>query len=257
MGRVEVSQKFKYFYSTGKKAVALLLDPEKITDGPAFGKLIGMAVASNVDFFFVGGSLVTSNSIFQSVAMIKRLSVQVPVVLFPGNALQVAENADGILFLSLISGRNADLLIGQHVTAAPLLAKSQLEVLPTGYMLVDSGEITSVNYISQTLPLPRNKPDLAIATALAGTLLGLQYLFLDAGSGAKNPVPSQIIAGVKENTHCPLIVGGGIDSPSKAKLAWESGADVVVLGNGVESHPNLLTEVLTLSHMYNLSLNVN
>src|SRR5690606_13857373 len=146
----------------------------------------------------------------------------------------LAGNADAVLFLSLISGRNPDLLIGQHVLAAPMLAKSRMEVLPTGYMLVDSGEITSVNYISQTLPLPHNKPGLAVATAMAGTLVGLRYLYLHAGRRATRPVPSKTIAAVRQNTRCPLIVGGGIDTATKAKPAWESGADMVVLGNGLE-----------------------
>ena len=257
MGNGLISQRLKYFQSTGKKSVALLLDPEKISDESDFKELILLAIASKVDFIFIGGSLVTTNKAYQSISFIKSLTVNVPIILFPGNSIQVVENADGILFLSLISGRNPDLLIGQHVISAPFLAQSSLEILPTGYMLVDSGDITSVNYISQTIPLPHNKPDLAIATALAGTFLGLQYLFLDAGSGAKRPVSPQIIGGVKEHTQCPLIVGGGINSTAKAKIAWEAGADVVVLGNGVEKNPGLLTEVLAFAHLYNLSLNVN
>ncbi|MEX2595017.1 MAG: geranylgeranylglyceryl/heptaprenylglyceryl phosphate synthase [Anditalea sp.] len=252
-----ISKKIKYFYTTGKKSVALLIDPEKVTDESSFRNLVSLAMESDVGFFFIGGSLITTGNLYRCISLIKALTNQIPVVLFPGNAIQVAENADGILFLSLISGRNPDLLIGQHVVSAPFLAKSTLEVLPTGYMLFDSGGITSVNYISQTLPLPNNKPNLAIATALAGTFLGLQYLFLDAGSGAKNPVSSEIISSVKENTACPLFVGGGIDTPKKAKLAWESGADIVVLGNGVEENPGLLIEVLDFAHVYNLSLNVN
>lgn len=252
-----IAGKLQHFYRTGKKSVALLLDPDKILDESVFRNLVLSAISSKVDFFFIGGSLVTTDHMYRSVSIIKSLNKQVPVVLFPGNSIQLAENADGLLFLSLISGRNPDLLIGQHVIAAPFLAKSKLEVLPTGYMLVDSGEITSVNYISQTLPLPHNKPELAIATALAGRLLGLQYMFLDAGSGGKRPVSPEIIAGVKEHTQCPLLVGGGIDTASKAKTAWESGADVVVLGNGVEKKTGLLTEVLAFAHLYNSSLHVN
>ena len=252
-----IAKKFKNFHRTGRKSVALLLDPDKITDESAFRKLVALANSLKVDFFFMGGSLMTKDIMYRSITIIKSLNEQVPVVLFPGNSIQLVDNADGILFLSLISGRNPDLLIGQHILAAPFLAKSKLEVLPTGYMLVDSGQITSVNYISQTLPLPYDKPELAVATALAGTFLGLQYLFLDAGSGAQRPVSPQIIAAVKEHTQCPILVGGGIDSSLKAKMAWESGADVVVLGNGVEKKPDLLTEVLSMAHIYNLSLNVN
>jgi putative glycerol-1-phosphate prenyltransferase len=252
-----ISKKLKNFHLTGRKSVALLFDPDKIADESAFKDLVILAVSLKVDFFFMGGSLLTSDIMYRSISIIKSFSKNIPVVLFPGNSIQLVDNADGILFLSLISGRNPDLLIGQHILAAPFLAKSRLEVLPTGYMLVDSGQITSVNYISQTLPLPHDKPDLAIATALAGTLLGLQYLFLDAGSGAQRPVSPQIISAVKKHTQCPLLVGGGIDSSFKAKIAWESGADVVVLGNGVEKKPGLLTEVLSMARIYNLSLNVN
>jgi putative glycerol-1-phosphate prenyltransferase len=252
-----ISRKINDFYTKGKKTAALLIDPEKISDESSFKNLILLATESNVGFFFVGGSLVTTSQVHRCIALIKNFTQQTPVVLFPGHAIQVASNADGILYLSLISGRNPDLLIGQHVVSAPFLAQSTMEILPTGYMLFDSGDITSVHYMSQTLPLPNNKPALAIATALAGTFLGLKYLFLDAGSGAENPVSSQIISGVKKNTDVPLIVGGGIDSPKKAKLAWESGADIVVLGNGVEENPNLLIEALDLAHIYNLSLNVN
>jgi phosphoglycerol geranylgeranyltransferase len=252
-----ISRKLKHSFLTGKKSLALLVDPDNVTNEASFRDLVSLAVTSNIDFFFIGGSLILSDNIHRCVSLIKGFGTAIPVVLFPGNSIQLVENADGILFLSLISGRNSDLLIGQHVVSAPFLASSSLEVLPTGYMLVDSGKITSVNYMSQTIPLPNNKPGLAIATALAGTFLGLQYLFLDAGSGAKKPVSPKLIAGVKENTRCPLIVGGGIDTLAKARSAWESGADVVVLGNGVERNPSLLAEVLSFAHRYNLALNVN
>src|SRR5690554_6484882 len=165
----DVAKRIHYFHSSGKRSVALLLYPEEIHDRAQIKGLIGMAEGSKPDFLFVGGSLVGSEKIYECIASIKSLSVEIPVVLFPGSAMQLTENADAVLFLSLISGRNADLLIGQHVLSAPVLARTNLEVLPTGYMLVDSGGVTSVNYISQTLPLPHNKPELAIATALAGT----------------------------------------------------------------------------------------
>ena len=244
-------------YATGKKSVALLIDPECQVDPFILKDLALLADECNVGYFLVGGSLVTPEKTRWCVDLIKSVTTRIPVVLFPGHAIQLAENADGILFISLISGRNPDLLIGQHVMVASFLAKSPMEVLPTGYMLIDGGNITSVNYVSQTLPLPNNKPDLAIATALAGAFLGLRYLFLDAGSGAKQPVSPGIIKGVREQTGCPLIVGGGIDSVSKAKSAYESGADVVVLGNGVENRPGLLGEVSDYTSAYNLSLNVN
>lgn len=249
-----VSQKITHLNHTGKKAVALLLDPEHIETSN--GQLLPPASAQ-VDFVFVGGSLVSRHHVGRCVSFIKERAPHLPVVLFPGSAIQVVDNADAILFLSLISGRNPDFLIGQQVTAAPFLAKSSLEILPTGYLLVDGGGITSVHYISQTIPLPNDKSSLAVATAKAGIFLGMKYLYLDAGSGAKNPVSAAIIAAVKHQTKSPLIVGGGIDSKAKAKAAWEAGADIVVVGNGVEKNPDLLAEVIASAQTYNLSLNVN
>jgi phosphoglycerol geranylgeranyltransferase len=241
----------------GRKGVILLLDPEKCTDQNNLQSIISLAVHHGVDFFFVGGSLILEKNVDVVISAIKKYSQDIPVVLFPGSTVQLSENADGILFLSLISGRNPEFLIGQHVTAAPLIAQTGLEVLPTGYMLVNGGEITSVNYISQTLPIPNDKPALAIATALAGKYLGLSYIYLDAGSGATNPVNTEIIAGVKKNVGLPTIVGGGINSIDRAKAAWEAGADYLVLGNGAEKNPNLLIEVLECAKVYNLTLNVN
>ncbi len=252
-----LSEKLHGFRQKRKKAVALLIDPNSVADEQYFTGLILTAIASRVDFFFVGGSLAGHDQCRRCIQRIKSQTQHIPVIIFPGNVIQVVDNADGILFLSLISGRNPEFLIGQQVTAAPFLAQTSLEVLPTGYMLVDGGGLTSVNYMSQTIPLPNDKPGLAVATALAGTMLGLRHLFLDAGSGAKKPVSREIIAAVSNHTTCPLIVGGGINTAPKAKAAWKAGADVVVIGNGAEKNPNLLTEVLAVAQMYNLSLNVN
>ncbi|HSJ66076.1 MAG TPA: geranylgeranylglyceryl/heptaprenylglyceryl phosphate synthase [Anditalea sp.] len=241
----------------GRKGVILLLDPEKCNDRKNLKNVISSAVHHGVDFFFVGGSLLLEKNVDDVISIIKENSHNVPVILFPGNTVQLSDKADGILFLSLISGRNPEFLIGQQVVAAPLIAELGLEVLPTGYMLVNSGEITSVNYISQTLPIPNNKPALAIATALAGKYLGLNYIYLEAGSGATAPVNPDIISGVKKNVGLPTIVGGGINTIDKAKAAWEAGADFIVLGNGAEKNPNLLIEVLEYAKVYNLTLNVN
>lgn len=167
----------------------------------------------------------------------------IPAILFPGSSLHIASSADAILLLSLISGRNPDLLIGQHVIAAPVLRKSGIEVLPTGYMLVESGKLTTVSYISNTLPIPHDKPGVAACTAMAGEMLGLGYMYLDAGSGAQQPVPAAMIAAVREVTEVPLIVGGGINSTDKAYAALEAGADVIVVGNGIEHNSALLPEV--------------
>jgi phosphoglycerol geranylgeranyltransferase len=257
MREQDVKNKFSSFRKKGKKAVALLLDPDKCGDKKRFRLLIKNAVHHQVDFFFVGGSLVMDRTLDELIREIKSICREVPVLLFPGNVVQLSNEADGILFLSLISGRNPEYLIGQQVTAAPLIAKTQLEVVPTGYMLINDGQVTSVNYISQTLPIPNNKPDLAVATALAGKYLGMQTLYLEAGSGADNPVSAEVIRQVSDTVGLPLIVGGGIRSLEGAKKAWEAGADVIVLGNGVEKNPNLLIEVLEYSNVYNLTLNVN
>ncbi|AFL83697.1 phosphoglycerol geranylgeranyltransferase [Belliella baltica DSM 15883] len=255
--RNKIEQKLKALSKEGKKALAWLIDPDKIVEDFSFLEQVREMSQLNLDFIFIGGSLIEKNDLDRIIKMIKEVDSDLPVILFPGSVIQFSNHADGILFLSLISGRNPDLLIGQHVTIAPLLAKSKLEVLPTGYMLVDGGVATSVNYISQTIPLPNHKPELAVATALAGAFLGLQYFYLDAGSGAKIPVSPKIIDSIKKSIQAPLIVGGGLDTLQKVKDTFHAGADVVVIGNGAEKNLSLLTEVLEYIHVLNLSLNIN
>ncbi|MFM7431665.1 MAG: geranylgeranylglyceryl/heptaprenylglyceryl phosphate synthase, partial [Flammeovirgaceae bacterium] len=164
-------------------------------------------------------------------------------VIFPGSSLQIDPAADALLFLSLISGRNPDLLIGQHVIAAPILKNNKLEVMPTGYILINSGKITSVAYISNTTPIPEDKYSLAACTALAGEMLGLRLIYLDAGSGAENEISPKMISTVRKAVNVPLIVGGGINTSRKAIAALEAGADLIVIGNALEKDPNLLTEI--------------
>lgn len=253
----KIENKLKALLKEGKKALAWLIDPDKIVEDFSFLQQVKEMSLLNLDFIFIGGSLIEKNDIDRIIELIKEVDSELPILLFPGSVVQFSNHADGILFLSLISGRNPDLLIGQHVTIAPLLAKSNLEILPTGYMLVDGGVTTSVNYISQTIPLPNNKPELAVATALAGSFLGLRYFYLDAGSGAKKPVSPEIIQNVKKAVPAPIIVGGGLDSLEKVKIAYQSGADVVVIGNGAEKSLSLLTEALEYINMLNLSLNIN
>ena len=231
-----------YRKSQGLKSFAVLIDPESITDKAAYQKLIHMSIENKVDFFFVGGSLVTDNSYNTVVRQIKESS-NIPVVLFPGSNLHISLNADAILFLSLISGRNPDLLIGQHVVAAPILRKSTLEIIPTGYMLVNSGMPTTVSYMSNTSPIPNNKPSIAACTAMAGEMLGLRTIYMDAGSGSPEPVSARTISMVRKSVDVPLIVGGGLRSAGMAMDALQAGADVVVIGNGIEKNPNLLIEV--------------
>ncbi len=222
----------------GKK-FAVLVDPDKL-DTSGCHRLASLCSVAKVDFIFAGGSLVVTTRIDEMVTQLRSLT-GLPVVLFPGNALQVCGSADAILLLSLISGRNPDLLIGRHVEAAPMLRDSGLEILPTGYMLVESGKMTTALYISNTHPIPADKPDVAACTALAGELLGLKLIYLDAGSGAMNPVAPDMIRAVADAVSMPVIVGGGIKTPQQATAACKAGADVVVVGNAIEEDAERIT----------------
>ena len=229
-----------------KKQLALLIDPDKTT-GNGLLKLIEIAQQSSVDFIFVGGSLLSSGNIDDCVSVIRSNS-SIPVVLFPGDNLHYTSKADAILFLSLISGRNSEMLIGKHVVAAPMLKRSGLEILPTGYMLIESGKATSVSYMSNTTPIPSNKNDIAVCTAMAGEMLGMKLIFMDAGSGALNPISESMIADVSKNINIPLIIGGGISTPQKALLNCRAGADVIVIGNALEKDQSLLFEMADAVH---------
>jgi phosphoglycerol geranylgeranyltransferase len=235
-----------------KKSIAVLVDPDKVDDPSRLLHLINLASENCVDFFFVGGSLITSSNLSEVVRTIKE-NVSLPVILFPGNSMQIDPSADAILFLSLISGRNPELLIGQHVIAAPVLRKTNLEVIPTGYVLINSGKITSVAYISNTMPIPDDKYALGACTALAGEMLGLQLIYLDAGSGAEKEVSARMISTVRKSVSIPLIVGGGINTAQKAITALEAGADLIVIGNALEKEPDLLTEVSEKIYEWNKS----
>lgn len=230
----------------GKKIFAILIDPDKQTNEELL-ETVDIANNSNVDYFFVGGSLLINNSLEQSILTIKSNS-SIPVVLFPGNAMQVSENADAILFLSLISGRNPEMLIGQQVITAPLLKQTDLEVLSTGYMLIDSGKPTTVSYMSNTTPIPYEKNYVAACTAMAGEMLGLKLIFMDGGSGAKTPISSQMIKSVSDNVDVPLIIGGGICSASKALENCQAGADIIVVGNAIEKENGLIKEISEAIH---------
>ncbi len=225
-----------------KKSIAILIDPDKVDDAARILPLINLANENCVDFFFVGGSLITTTNLSEVVARIKE-NVTIPVVLFPGNTMQVDPSADALLFLSLISGRNPELLIGQHVVSAPIIRNTRLEVVPTGYILINSGKLTSVAYISNTMPIPEDKYSLAASTAMAGEMLGLQCIYLDAGSGAEREITPKMIAAVRKVISVPLIVGGGINSAQKAWNALDAGADMIVIGNALEKNPQLLTEI--------------
>jgi phosphoglycerol geranylgeranyltransferase len=217
---------------------AMLIDPDTKPNSD-LERRVKMAEASGVNMFFVGGSLLKEDFFEETIRTIKSVS-SLPVVLFPGSALQVSAYADAILFLSLISGRNPDLLIGQQVIAAPYVKKSGLEVLSTGYMLVDGGTLTTAHYVSQTSPIPAGNISVAVNTAVAGELLGLSCLYLDCGSGAKNPVSPEMIQAVSEAVDIPVIVGGGMRTEEQIRLAAQSGANVVVVGNAIEENENLI-----------------
>jgi len=225
----------------GKKRLAILLDPDKMRLDQ-LQQTLETAVDAGVDYFFIGGSLVV-NDMLDALLTDIRQQCDIPLVLFPGNSFQLSWRADAILFLSLISGRNPELLIGQHVVAAPFLRMSPLEIISTGYILVDGGVMTSVQYMSNTYPIPASKDDIAVCTALAGEMLGLKTIYLEAGSGAKNPVSESMIESVRGAISVPLIVGGGIRTPEKVAANFRAGADVVVVGNAVEREPGLIREL--------------
>jgi len=229
-----------------KKSFALLIDPDK-QDRNQLIAIIEKAKNANTDYFFVGGSLLTNDSLDVCLATLKEHS-DIPVVLFPGNAMQVNDKADGILFLSLISGRNAEMLIGKQVITAPILKQSSLEVLPTGYMLIDSGKPTTASYMSNTTPIPADKNAVAACTAMAGEMLGLKLIFMDGGSGAKNPISEKMIASVKKSVDCPIIIGGGISSGEKAIANCKAGADIIVVGNAIEKDENLISKIADAVH---------
>lgn len=222
--------------------MAVLIDPDSVTGEDMLVSTCKMCNEAQVDLILVGGSLIT-NGFFDRCISIIKAHTAIPVIIFPGNIMQVNPEADAILFLSLISGRNPDLLIGKHVLAAPLLKKSGIEVIPTGYMIVDGGRITSVSYMSNTTPIPADKSAIAATTALAGEMLGLQCIYMDAGSGAMNPIPTEMIKAVKASITVPLFVGGGIRTPEQAKAACLAGADIIVVGNAIEKNPELIHEL--------------
>ncbi len=221
---------------------AVLIDPDQMKLDH-LAETVDLAQRSKVDLFFVGGSLLIDNRLEDTVRYIKR-NCDIPVVLFPGNNYQICNRADAILLLSLISGRNPDLLIGQHVRAAPQLYKTSLDIIPTGYLLIDGGVKTSVAYMSDTTPIPADKAQITIATALAGQQLGMKMIYLDAGSGAIHPVSPNMISALKKYLEIPVIVGGGIRTAQQTYDAVQAGADIVVVGNALEKKPDLLAEML-------------
>jgi phosphoglycerol geranylgeranyltransferase len=233
--------------ASGKKMLAVLIDPDK-ADATKCVSIREKSIAAGVDYFFVGGSILMGNNFEKCITLLK--SSPIPVLLFPGNIMQISDEADGLLFLSLISGRNPEMLIGRHVLSAPVLKRSALEIIPTGYMLIDSGSPTSVSYMSNTVPIPHMKDDIAVSTAIAGELLGLKLIYMDGGSGARFPVSSKMISSVSQNISVPLIIGGGIKTADKAIENCHAGADIIVIGNAIEDNPDIIFEMATAMHAY-------
>lgn len=230
----------------GQKSFAVLIDPDKVTV-EKIDELTALAAEARVDYLLVGGSLVVTNRLDEVVQQIKK-NCDIPVILFPGSPSQITPYADALLYLSLISGRNAELLIGQHVISAPFVKQSRLEIISTGYMVIDGGAPTTVSYISNAAPIPADKNEIAMCTAMAGEMLGMKLIFMDAGSGAKRPITEAMIEKVAQIIEVPLVIGGGITDPEKAYRNCKAGADVIVIGNAIEKDASLIREMSAAIH---------
>jgi len=230
----------------GQRSFAVLIDPDNV-DAARLDELTALAMDAGVDYLLVGGSLVISNHLDEVVQHIRR-NCSIPVILFPGTPSQVSRYADGLLYLSLISGRNPELLIGQHVISAPAVRNSGLEIISTGYMVIDGGAPTTVSYISNATPIPADKNEIALCTAMAGEMLGMKLIYMDAGSGARHPIREEMIACVAANIRIPLVIGGGIKDPEKAYRDCKAGADVIVVGNAIEKDASLIREMAAAIH---------
>ncbi|MDR3716290.1 MAG: geranylgeranylglyceryl/heptaprenylglyceryl phosphate synthase [Puia sp.] len=230
----------------GQRSFAVLIDPDNVNTDK-IDELTHLTVSAGVDYLLVGGSLVISNHLDEVVQQIRR-NCSIPVILFPGTPSQVSRHADGLLYLSLISGRNPELLIGQHVISAPAVRKSGLEIISTGYMVVDGGAPTTVSYISNASPIPADKNEIALCTAMAGEMLGMKLIYMDAGSGARHPIREEMIVSVAAQIEVPLVVGGGIRDPEKAYRNCKAGANMIVVGNAIEKNPALIKEMADAVH---------
>lgn len=237
----DIYAQFSRLKHENKHAFAVLVDPDSVE--PQSMLLIAEKCNdAQVDFLFMGGSIMLSSHVDECIIEFKKIS-KIPVILFPGSPSQVSINADALLYLSLISGRNPDLLIGQHVVSAPKVRNSGLEIISTGYMVIDGGVPTTVSYMSHSAPIPANKPDLALCTAWAGEMQGKHLIYMDAGSGAQFPISKEMIKKVSNHIYTPLIIGGGISTPEKVKENCEAGAQIIVVGNAIEKDLTLIKEM--------------
>ena len=235
-----------------KKAFAVLIDPDKVSILQVT-KIASLCNDALVDYVFMGGSLMVSQHLDECIQAFKAQS-DIPVILFPGSPSQVSRYADALFYLSLISGRNAELLIGAHVVSAPMVKASGLEIISTGYMVIDGGSATTVSYMSHSAPIPHDKDDIAICTAMAGEMQGKHVLYMDAGSGAKRSISESMIQRVATSTSIPLIVGGGITEPEKAYLNCQVGADIIVVGNAIEKDVSLIKEISSAVHQSRINV---
>ena len=225
----------------GKKLLAVLIDPDKFSDLSEMDVTLNNISIAKVDVVFVGGSLLTKDNFDACLNYIKS-KIDIPVIIFPGGNNQVSAKADGILFLSLISGRNPEYLIGKQVATAPIIKQIALEAISTGYILIDCGNETAVSYISNTKAIPYEKHNIVCATAMAGEMLGMKMIYCDGGSGAAKPISEKTISKVKSSISVPLIIGGGIKTKEAAQKAWNAGADIIVIGTAIEENPELVLE---------------
>jgi len=235
--------------NNGIKMFGVLIDPDK-QNVKSLIETIKLCNETKVDFFFVGGSIITHGDMQKTTRLIKENSTK-PIIIFPGNPDQISDYADAILFLSLISGRNPEFLIGHQVTAAPLIKKTSLEVIPTAYLLVDCGTTTTAIYVSDTNPIPHDNAEIAANTALAGEYLGLKLTYIDGGSGAKKCISTAMVTKTKNTLNGPLIIGGGIRTPQAAQEIYKAGADIIIVGNGAEQNRNLITEIAEMKETFN------
>ena len=220
-------------HSSGNSLLAVLIDPDKNNE---LEQQCADIRQGDADLIFIGSSLLLENEFDQYCREIKLLVPEIPLILFPGSAMQLSTVADALLFLSVISSRNADMIIGQQVMASPIIKKMGLEAISTGYMLIESGNLTSAQYMSHSLPIPCEKPEIAVAHAMAAEIIGFKTIYLEAGSGAKYPVPVEMIGAIRKATNIPIIVGGGIRKPVEAKKRAAAGASIVVIGTHFENN---------------------
>ena len=248
MNEGKIYQSIYNLKKTNKKGFAVLLDPDEL-ELNKIENITHLCNDAQVDYIFVGGSIMLTDHLDECIKKIKQ-HTQIPIILFPGSPSQVSKYADALFYLSLISGRNPELLIGAHVISAPMIKKSGLEIIPTGYMIIDAGAPTTVSNMSHSAPIPHDKKDIAVCTAMAGEMQGKKIIYMDAGSGAKKPISDEMIRAVSNNIDIPLIVGGGIKSSEETILKCKAGADIIVVGNAIEKELSLIKELSSVIHQF-------